>query len=398
MWQKNNKFKAFICFILLVSVLGIPAVMASSTGQSVTVAGYQVSPEVIMPKETGVISITIRNNGSGSAEIEKVSLHSGDLKSVSDDYTRVGVLGPGSSTTLLFKFKAPVEEGIYFPEVWIDVFNSSMIRYPILVNVNTEISPIKGPVIEVEKIIPDSIKPGDEFIVTLSLTNKGQGKANDVNVQIIIDPSVPISLKSPNNFYIEEIESKGIYKLKTEFLSNTNAKLGLYSIPISIRYRGVDGIPKQQNETIGVQIKGDPEISIASISSDPARIAQGDFVTLLIKVENTGTDDAKSVKASVDLPFNGVKSVFLGKIEPDENVPAVFTFDADTGGMYTYNVTISYENNDEAEVISQMSELVVAGSTGILPNGLLLPILIAIAIIIGPTLLFSIKILKKKNE
>ena len=398
MRQKNNKIRlVFLVSIFLVLFMSMSTVMAFSAEQSVSVASYKVTPEVIMPKDTGVISITIGNNGSESAKIEKVTLNSPDLKSLSDDYSRVGELGPGASITLLFKFKAPAAEGIYLPEIWIDVFNSTMIKYPILVNVNTEYSTIKEPAIEVEKVFSDSIKPGDELDVTLILTNKGLSKANDVNVRIEIDPQIPISLKSPNNFYIEGIESKESYELDVEFLSNKNAKLGLYSIPISISYSGVDGNPKQQKETLGVQIKGDPEISIASISSDPARIVEGDFVTLLIKVENTGTDDAKSVKASVDLPFDGVKSVFLGKIEPDENVPAVFTIDVDKGGIYTYNVNISYENDGKIEEISQSSELVVTGPDQVISSGMLIPILFVVAIIVGPTILFSMKIFKKNK-
>jgi len=55
---------------------------------------------------------------------------------------------------------------------------------------------------------------------------------------------------------------------------------------------------------------------------------------MILRIENTGTDDAKSVSASVDLPMDGNKETFIGKIEPDNDAPAVFYLrDRDSGNF-----------------------------------------------------------------
>ncbi|MDY6964844.1 MAG: hypothetical protein SVM80_02575 [Halobacteriota archaeon] len=368
------------------------------------VTSYQVTPEVIMPKETGVITVTIENTGGESIDVKDVILHSRDIRSLSDNYKAIGTLGPGTGTTLLFKFRAPDKEGVYFPEIWIGVIEpnsttSRTIKYPILINVNTDISTIKEPALEVEKILPDYIKAGYSYVFTLKLTNKGLGRANDVKVLIVTDSSIPISMTSPNNYYIDGIEPGESYSLQIEFVSDKNADLGLFTIPVAIEYNGVNGITKQQGEAVGVQIKGGPEISIASISHDPAKIVKGDFVTLVIKVENTGTGEAKSAKANINLPVDGVKGVFLGKIEPDENVPAVFTFDATETGRHLYSVTIEYEDDGMDKEFSQSSELVVNEPEGIISAvliELLLPIIFA-GMVIGPTIVYK-RITSMKEE
>ena len=91
---------------------------------------------------------------------------------------------------------------------------------------------------------------------------------------------------------------------------------------------------------MGVPVKGKAEISIKSLTTDPIRINPGDRFTMILRIENTGTDDAKSVSASVDLPMDGNREAFIGKIEPDNDAPAVFYLrDRDDGEIpYTLRV------------------------------------------------------------
>ena len=78
---------------------------------------------------------------------------------------------------------------------------------------------------------------------------------------------------------------------------------------------------------------------------DPVRIKKGDAVSLIIRLENTGTDNANSVKASIDLPMSGGKDAYVGKIEPNNDAPAVFALQAGNPGTYPYNLTVQYEDD-----------------------------------------------------
>ena len=377
---------------VLVAMLLILAIFpwAVSADSSVMITNYDVSPSILMPGDTGTITVTLKNSASTAADIREAFLFSTKVEPLTKSYDRVGLLGPSESMDLTFVFKAPYEEDIYFPEVRVEVHNSTNVRYPIPINVNTRVSNAKEPAIEVEKIIPDYISPGDDLSVLLKLTNKGQSKADDINVNVTF--TQPLSAQSPNNYYIKSLDPGESYELEFRATSDENAVLGLYSIPIILQYNGADA-SKAQLETVAIKIRGNSELNIASISSNPTKIEQGDFVTLMVRIENAGTDDAKSVRAKVNLPFEGVKYVFLGKIRPDEDAPAVFTFTADKGGSYKYTITAEYEDDFGYHMMTQNSEIVVTTKESMPFNMLLLLVVIALT----PSVAFYIHI-KRKNE
>ena len=129
------------------------------------------------------------------------------------------------------------------------------------------------------------------------------------------------------------------------FFSDKQAPLGLNPVLLTITYANTDGTLASQTETLGVRLKGRADIGIASLSTDPAQIKTGDPVSLVVRIENTGTDTANSVKASIDLPFSGSTDAFVGRIEPNNDAPAVYALQAGDPGDYTYNLSVQYEDD-----------------------------------------------------
>jgi len=382
MFSLEYLLKSFYVTLLIFLVLATFSSVALADS-SIMITGYEVSPSVLMPEDVGTITVTIKNSETEAADIRKVYLFSSEVKSLTKSYDHVGLLGPSQSMDLVFVFKAPKMEGIYFPELRAEVFNSTNVRYPIPINVDTRVSNAKEPAIEVEKIVPTYISPGDDFNIALKLTNRGESKADDINVNIVF--SQPLSCQSPNNYYIKSLNPSESYELEFKATSDESAALGLYSIPIVLQYSGAD-TSKEQEEAVGIKIKGNAELSIASISSNPTKINQGDFVTLMVRIENAGADDAKSVKANIDLPFEGVTGVFLGKIGPEEDAPAVFTFSVEEGGVYEYNITVEYEDDFGNHTMNQRPELIVTTKENVSLN--LLAIMTAVIIITPSSILF----------
>ena len=343
---KSKNISVFLAIMLILLITAPLAVIPSKAQPSVQVIHYQVSPEVLMPREIGTITVTIRNSGDVSADIDEVHLVRRELESLSGTYYNVGMLGPGESTNITFTFKAPYKEGIYFPEIHIDVFNATNVRYPVLVNVNTRVSKVKQPSIEVEKTIPDYINPGDNFNVSLNLINKGQSKADDINIVVNLSNSF-ISSKSPSNYYIAGLEPGETYELNLKFTSDKNAEIGLYSIPIILQYSGASGFLKHQTETIGIQMIGKAKLDIAQKKMNLDIIKVGDTFTLTLKIENTGTDDAKGVKAYIDSEyFYGDKTAYLGEISKDDYANAIFTLTAgNIAGSHESELKIVYEDD-----------------------------------------------------
>src|SRR5512137_664831 len=176
------------------------------TSPTVMVSNYQTSPAVFMPGDTGTLTVTISNTAqsakilentgtvsggfatSKSTDInlfiENVHLEGNGIVVTSADFERLGELGPGQSVPVTFLIQAPEKDGIYFPEVWVDIKSGTSTRYPVPVNVNTHIAVAKKPGLIMKKTLPESVVPGDDFTVTLTIANDGESRADDLSVTI----------------------------------------------------------------------------------------------------------------------------------------------------------------------------------------------------------------------
>ena len=186
-------------------VIFVPPVHADTP--TVTITDYKVTPSVLMPDSQGTITVTIKNTaasatisektGSMSSDtsgtttvtdinvnIENVHLEGNGIDVISNDFDRVGELGPGQSTTITFSIRAPSKNGIYYPEVWIDILGARSVKYPVPVNVNTAVGIQKQAILILDSSLTGSQNPGDEIPVTVTVLNSGGMLADDVTIKI----------------------------------------------------------------------------------------------------------------------------------------------------------------------------------------------------------------------
>ncbi len=392
----NLRVIAFLALLLFVA-----AMPAAASVPSVIITDFEVTPAVLLPGEQGIISVTVRNTADKAtltqsylsdttetttnidinAPIDSVTMVGNGIQVLSEGYYRVGDIGPGQSIPLSFLIKAPAESGIYFPEIWIRVSDARSLKYPIPVNVNSEVAIQKRPQISIEKELPASVTPGNDFNATILLQNTGQVSAS--NLKISVNSSTPsITSTTPGTFHIDRLGQGERQEIAMVFSTDRNAPLGLRPVTLLIEYQEPDGTFQQQVETLGVNIRGKAQVDISQITTDPATIQKGDQFTLIIRIENTGTDDARSVNAKIDIPLSGTKEAFVGKIEPGNDAPAPFNLQADQSGDIPYTLVIQYEddygpgqesedlhlnvygNNNTALVIGVAVLLIVAGIIG----------------------------------
>lgn len=352
------------CLTLVLFLLIIPL---SAESPTVMVGDYTITPAVLQPGNVGTITAIIRNTASTSTireysgiqsggtfestkdtdigvNIESIQLDSKDMEVISGNYKRIGVIGPGQSIPITFLIRAPAKDGIYFPEIWIDVTGGQSVRQPVPVNVNTQIALLKKPALTVLKTVPSSIHPGDEIPVRVVLTNDGLSRADEITV-VVNATTTSITPKTPGTYHIGQLARGENATLDMVFFSDKKTPLGLNRVLLTLTYANADGSLNTQNEVLGVPVRGSAKIGIASLSTDPVRIKKGDPVSLVIRLENTGTDDANSVKAIIDLPMTGSHDAYVGTIEPGTDAPAVFSLQAAGSGTFTYNLSVQYEDD-----------------------------------------------------
>lgn len=376
---------ASIVGALILILLLVPA-PAAAQGPTVIVSNYTVTPAVLMPGDEGTITVILSSTASATAGsplaiqldsgggganatqpavpenayIQSVLLNGEGVEVLTGSFQDLGEIGPGQSFPVTFLIRAPGEEGIYFPEVWVSVRDAASVRYPVPVNVNSAYALAKIPALRVERTVPPSVDPGDPFNVTLTIVNDGQASASDVSVRINATTDA-ITLRDPENYYIPELRPGEASVLNLTFETDTAAPLGLTPVLVGIEYRNVDLTTFRQSATIGIPIIGRAAMGIAAVRTDPARISAGSPVDLTIRLENTGTADAESVRATIsDIELPGTKEAFLGTIEPGNDAPAVFALQADRAGTFDYTLTIEYTDDYGAHTTRQALQMVVA--------------------------------------
>ena len=353
-------------FLVLFGMMIIILPPVNADTPTVTITDYKVTPSVLMPDSMGTITVTIKNTAASASVsestalsydnagttkttdinvyIENVHLEGNGIEVSSNDFERVGDLGPGQSTIITFSIRAPETSGIYFPEVWIDTAGGRSTRYPVPVNVNTASGIQKQAILILDTSLPASVNPGDEIPVILTMRNDGQLLADDVTLKII-NASSSVAPKTTDLYHLGTL-NPGEQKVVTiTLLSDKDAAIGLIRVPVMISYNSLDGTPVSQQTGIDILMKGNAELGFVSVDTSPPRLTENTPFDLTIRIENTGTGEAKQVSAKIDLPSEGTKEAFIGKIKPGNDAPAVFLLEGLKGGNYPYTLNITYTDD-----------------------------------------------------
>ena len=382
-----NKIKEAFKWILIASILlSLFTFVTIAQSPALTITDYTIQPEILTPGELGTVTVTIKNTAvNASADITDIYLFASHFEHEHKSFEHVGTLGGGSSTSITFAFYAPKEEGIYFPAIHV-VYHPEgslardTLRYPFPVRVNERTS-LKEASLEVEKDIPQEIRPGDDFTLSLKLTNRGETAAHDIFVEL--GEVQAIYSNDPSNYYIERLDPEKSREIQLLFKSGKDTPTGTIVIPIDITYEGLSSEVKKQSETAGIEVVGEAELSISNVKTEPSNIKEGEYFTLLVRIENTGDEDAKSVKINLVSPFEGTKTAFVGKIEPDDDAPATFSLRANKAGELTNRLTISYKDDFGEHQLSEEITLTVSPKDNEYVLGIVIIITIILLVLCG---------------
>jgi hypothetical protein len=358
----------FIAFIILfwLMVLLVPPVHADGE-PTVTITNYTVNPGVLMPDGLGTITVTIKatatsasisertgpltpeNSGTTkttdiNVNIQNVHLEGNGIRVLTGDFDRVGELGPGQSLQISFSIQATSKSGMYYPEVWIDTLGARSVKYPVPVNVNTAVGIQKQAILILDSSLTGSQNPGDEIPVTVTVLNSGGMLADDVTVKIE-NVSSTVAPKNSDMYHLGALAAGERKTFDLFLLSDKNTAAGLVKIPVTIRYNAIDGTVMTQSTGIDVMFKGKAELGFVSVDTSPPRLTENTPFDLTIRIENTGTGEAKQVSATVDLPVEGKKEAFIGKIKPGNDAPVIFLLEGAKPGNHPYALTITYTDD-----------------------------------------------------
>jgi hypothetical protein len=368
--------------LFLAAVPGVSAVSDPGQSPSVIIQDYRITPAVLTAGEKGTLTVTLKSVSPGTRTssitsggdtasttspvipyIESVTFKSKDITLLSGDSKFEGNIGPDQPVPVTFFIQAPQKNGLYFPEIWIRVRDGQSLKFPVPVNVGTQISVLRTPSLTLGNSFPGMVKPGTKIDGVLAIRNDGSSQAD--NIRVFINGSPPSVIPaSVSSFQIENLQPDQEVRQNITLLIDKNAPTGLIQVPVDLSYAVLDGTISSQPGSIGLDIRGEAEIGITSVETSPSRVSAGTPFDLIIRVQNTGTGEAKTVDATINLSIPGVTEAFIGKIKKGNDAPATFILEGSSPGSYPYTATITYTDDWGSHTLTRDLSLTIMGGDG----------------------------------
>ncbi|MFQ5975646.1 MAG: COG1361 S-layer family protein [Candidatus Hydrothermarchaeales archaeon] len=329
----------------------------------IQIGGITTSPTKIYPDSDFSLSLTLENTGDQDAKAVQVDL--GLPAEFSGETTAfLGTLAKDSSSTTSFDLRASkdAKEGEvytltvktrYDDEGGIDHEEEKTFEVFVLERGNIKLD-VAGVNSSPTRILADT-----DFSISVTLENSGDQDAKSAEVNLVL----PGGFSGESTAFLGTIEADksaaASFDLKT---SKETATGEAHNVVMKIDYKDENGAPYslEKNFDLFVHKRGDIALSIAGLSTSPTTVAPGTKFTLSIQLENTGTQDAKSVKIDVNLPeeFIGERSSFVGEIEQDDVSSGILDLrlsDKGSPGSYDVNMKVRYSDEKGVEYTDNMA-------------------------------------------
>ncbi|MBN1762248.1 MAG: hypothetical protein JW878_04115 [Methanomicrobia archaeon] len=413
--MKDRK-KLGIVMTALLAVVALLLLAVASTyaveGPAVMVTGYTMEPAVLMPGDTGTITLTIKNMDTQSSETEtivenpsltsqktttstrgisaeidtiRLSSTSRDVEWLSSgtqrtEYLNVGALGPGESITISFPLKAATfaRDGTYYPEVYIEVDNGDNVRFPVPVKVDS------SEVLLLEEDIPSEISLGESKNIAIAVANNRPNIVEGVNV--FVKKSNTDFEFTPEGLYVGNL---GAYEQRTvKFTVNPRSE-GIHDIAFEASYKNGNNV-HSSDLTSSITVTSRSDVRLILVDA-PEFVYQGEVARIEFDVANGMTKDIKAV--SVVPLASGLKLLpseyFIGDMEVGDVFSASFdlyTTDMDLGETsIPFNVMYTDIDTDKQYKLAgyEVQVEIREQQKSTVPNQAIVGVVVVILVVVG---------------
>jgi hypothetical protein len=410
---KNIKSLIIILMIICMSA----SVFAEQIGSLAQLSFTLISqnPDPVEPGNIVDLRWKIENTGGGSAEDVQVelvadypfSIYSGDLTK------NLGSI-QGQQTGdkgIIVLYKVRVDENA------VEGTNEIKLKYktsktgwveldPFDINIQTSDATLSIEQIEVE---PDVVAPGEILKASLKVTNLADSLLKDITVKLDLSsaalPFAPI--QSITEKRIKQISSGSSADVSYNLIVEPDAALGVYKIPIFIKFNDNLGNSYNKSDLLGVVVGAVPDLSYY-IDSTTINTA-GNKGEITIKFVNKGLSDIKFL--NIRLMSNSYytilspEEVYIGNIDSDDYETADFDLFVKQGAPKEFSIPleISYKDSNnkdyrkDTEVKLKMYGEAEAVQLGIEEKDNKLGVIISvIVVVIGIVIYILVRKRKKK--
>ncbi len=213
------------------------------------------------------------------------------------------------------------------------------------------------------------VEPGEIFNIAVFFENVGDNEVKWLKLALNPRDKALVPLYSDSERVFKDIPAGTGRDAEFGFSLEKDASVKNYPIDLVMNYMDERGVNFNETKLVGIVAAGRANLDIAKKITDPARLKDKQPFSLTLKIENTGTGDAKGVTARLDSKLEGDTLAYLGEIKKDDYSNAIFSLDADGSGKKTGILRITYEDDfGQHEIQKELTLIVNNGdSTNPLP-------------------------------
>ena len=256
-------------------------------------------------------------------------------------------------------------------------------------------------------VSPEQIIPGGTAEITLNLENNFDRTLSDIEVYLdFSSEKVPIApYGSGAEMSIEEIKSDKSKTLIFSVIALSDAKPGVYKIPVMIKYTD-NGTEVKKSSLISLSINSNPMLYI---TAEDSILIKGQGNTLSIKIVNNGLSDVKllTIKLNEVIGINMLSQseVYIGELSSDnfdiaefkifvsENAPGLLNMPVELRYRDAANNELKETKNLEINAYSKEEAI----SLGLIKRNNSLGIAITIAVLVIAFIIYG-RIRKKRRQ
>jgi len=203
----------------------------------------------------------------------------------------------------------------------------------------------------VKSVSSDTIYPGQEGSVTITLKNDASTDITDVSMTLDFS-NLPLTSVESSEANVDEILEGKTKVFTFHVKANNDAKPGNYNVPYTITY---DEAITPKKGTIGIEVSGKTDLEYTTIQTTNVIGSKG---KVDLKIINKGTGAAKFVDVKITpqgFTLLSEPDVYIGTIDSDDFQTASFDVLYNKKGA-VLNAIITYQDFDNKE-ITQTLEL-----------------------------------------
>ena len=295
-------------------------VAEDNSAPQLMLARYMVTPNQARAGEAVSVEVLITNNGTGVARQLMLKVNSGGvlLPGSQGDTFSYGDLEAGATANFIMPLivATDAKAGVQAQTLslsYIHKGEEKKIETSFTMTIIASIPSEPSMLVSAYDVGTDVLKPGDRFTLNITLSNVGDVGADELFVTFgTVDapsdgggsgsgsgssttPSTVFApLETGGTLYVGRIEKDGTVELTQNFIVNGTTSSGVYSLPVTLRYRSPNKTdPVQANLRISLIVISPPKLQITFEPPIPESADVGAYVPVSMAIKNIGTKNVE---------------------------------------------------------------------------------------------------------